>query len=138
MVMMMMKKMRMRMRRKSLREDDQEPLLEPPPLPDLQTLSPSMMTITGLPTMSPTTTSPRRSLIRQIADAVVGLVRSVTATVARSRDNVHANDDVRRNNHTSDNAAGDKDDYDLAKCVVGSIRTYCQNCRRHHYALVSL
>ena len=88
--------------------------------------------------MPPTTMLPRRSLIRQIADVVAGLARSVTATVAGTPDNDPANDDVGRNNRASDNAAEDEDDYKAAKCIVGSIRTYCRNCRRYHHKLVSL
>ena len=38
-------------------------------------------------------------------------------------------------NRAARSAAGN-DDYDAAKCVVGSCRTYCRNCRRYHHALV--
>ena len=136
-MMMTMKKMRMMMRHERLREDDEETLLEPPSPPDLRTSSPSMMTTTGPLTPPPTTKLPRRSFIRQIADTVAGLARSVTAAVAGTQDNVPAND-VIRNNSTSDNTAGDEDDYDVAKCVLGFIRTYCRSCRRYHHALVPL
>ena len=141
-MMMTMKKMRMRMRGERLREDDEELLLgrlKAPSSPDLQKSSPStlMTTTIGPPTMLPTMAWPRRSLIRQIADAVAGLSRSATAAVAGTPENVPTND-VDRNNSASHNAAEDEDDYDVAKCVVGSIRTYCWNCRRYHHAHVSL
>ena len=124
-----------KMRRERLREDDKEMLIDLPPPPDLRTSFPSMRTTTGLPTTPPTMTSPRRSLIRQIADAVADLVRLVTAAVTRSPDNVPTNN-VGRTNHVSNHAAEDEFKYDARKCVVGSDRTYCRNCRRYHHALV--
>ena len=112
----------------------------PPPSPDLRKSFPSMMTTTGPPTMPPPTVPPmllRRSLIRQFADAVVRLAGSVTTPVAGTLDNVTSNN-VGHSNRVSNNAAGDEDDYDAAKCVVGSNRTYCRNCRRYLHALVPL
>ena len=110
------------------------------PSPDLRKSFPSTTSTTGLRMMPPPTvppTLPSRSLIRRFADAVAGLVRSVTATVAGTPDNVLVND-VGCNIGASDNAAKDEDAYDPAKCEVGSIRTYCRNCRRYHYVLISL
>ena len=92
MIMMMMKKMRMMMMRRKY-EDDEETLIGSPSSPDLRTLS-----------MMPTTTLPRRNLIRRIADAVAGLARSVTAAVAGTPDNVPINN-VSRTNRDSDNTA---------------------------------
>ena len=129
-MMMTMKKMKMMTRRKD--EDEEETLIGSSSSLDLETLvgSPS-------PWSPDLQTRPRRNLIRRIADAVVGLARSVTAVVARTPDNVLINN-VNHTNHDSDNAAENKFEYDVRKCVVGSERAYCWNCRRYHHALLAL
>ena len=128
MIMMTMKKMRMMMMRRKY-EDDEETLIGSPSSPDIsgRRLRPS----------TPTTTLPRRNLIRRIADAVAGLARSVTAAVAGTPDNIPVNN-IGRTNRDSDNAAEDEYEYHVRKCVVGSERAYCRNCRRYHHALVTL
>ena len=130
-----------------------------PPSLDLRKSSPSMpmmATTRPPPTTLPTTMS-RRSLIGRIVDAVVGLARSVTAAITRTPGNGGTANDVDRAfanaavdaneggaandiDRTFANAAVDanKDEYDAGKCTVGSIRTYCRNCRRYHCALVPL
>ena len=109
-----------------------------PPSPDLRKSFPSMMSTTGLSTMLPPTvpwTLSRRSLIRRFADAVADLARTVTTAFSRSPDNIPANN-VDCTNSVSNHVTKDEDEYDAAKCVVGSDRTYCRNCRRYHHALV--
>ena len=91
------------------------------------------------PSRTPYRSMPEKetNLIRQIADAVAGLARSVTATFAGTPDNIPVNN-VGRTNRDSNHTAEDEYKYDARKWVVGSERTYCRNCRRYHHALVSL
>ena len=134
---MTMKKMRMMMMRREM-EDDEETLIgSSPPSPDLQTSFPSTRSTTGPPTMPPTMKSRRRNLIRQIADAVVDLARSVTAAISGSSDNILTNS-VNRTNRVSNHTTEDEFKYDARKCVVGSERTYCLNCRRYHHARMNM
>ena len=131
-MMMMMKKMKMMMMRRK-DEDDEEMLI------GSSSSSPGLETLVGSPSPSSPDlrTRPRTNLIRRIADAVAGLVRSVTATIAGTPDNVLANN-IGRTSRDSDNATEDKFEYNVRKCMVGSKRAYCRNCRRYHHALVAL
>ena len=128
-MMMTMKKMKMMMRCKDV--DDEETLIG-------SSSSPYLETLVGSPSpSSPDLQTRPRNLIRRIADAVASLARSVTAAVAGAPDNVLINN-IGRTNHDSDNATENKFEYDVRKCVVGSERAYCRNCRRYHHALVAL
>ena len=129
MIMMTMKKMKMMMMRRK-HEEDEETLIGSPSSSDLEMLI-------GSPSPSSPDLRTRTNLIRRIADAVASLARSVTAAVAGSPDNIPVNN-VGHTNRNSDNAAKEEYEYDGRKCVVGSERTYCRNCRRYHHALVSL
>ena len=131
-MMMTMKKMKMMMMRRK-DEDEEDTLI------GSSSSSPDLETLVGPPSpWSPDLrTRPRRNLIRRIADAVAGLARSVTATVARTPDKILVNN-VSRTNCDSDNATENKFEYDVRKCVVGSERAYCRNCSRYHHALVAL
>ena len=132
-MMMTMKKMKMMMMMQRKNEDEEETLI------GSWLSSPDLEMLVGSPSpWSPDLqTRPRRNLIRRIADAVASLARSVTAAVAGTPDNILVNN-VSRTNRDSDNAAENKFEYDVRKCVVGSERAYCRNCRRYHHALVAL
>ena len=106
-----------------------------PLMPVTATAGPRMMPLT---TAAPTSPRRRRSLIGRFVDAVADSARLVTATVAGNPGNSPANI-VGCDSCAFVNAARDnEDDYDTGKCAVGSIQTYCQNCRRYHRALVPI
>ena len=122
-MMMTMKKMKMMMMMRG-KQDDEETLISSPSSSDPES-----------PIWSPSSPDlrSRRNVIRRIVDAVAGLARSVTAAVSGTPD-VPVTNNVGCTNHITE----DEFLYDARKCMVGSERTYCRNCRRYHDALVTL
>ena len=122
-MMMTMKKMKMMMMMRG-KQDNEELLISSPSSLDPESLiwSPSSPDL-----------RPRRNVIRRIVDVVADLARSVTAAVSGTPDVPVANN-IGRTNHVTE----DEFVYDARKCVVGSERTYCRNCRRYHHALLTL